>query len=336
MADVARAAGVHQTTVSLALRNQGRIPEPTRLRIQELAHKMGYRPNPLVSALIASRRQGSTHGQGAALAFLTTGRTRATWKRSSQYVCLFDALRRHADARGYAVSEFWLDEPRLTPERARRILLARGIRGLVVCPLPDNRHSLDFDFSDFAAVALGLTLHAPALDHVAGDYFELMQHALRRLVDGSFKRVGFATESSLSERVNHASLAAFLAGRSFAPRKILEPCVTDADWSAVVPGWIRERKPDAVMVATQAQFNATRAALETAGLSVPGDVSLVCLDCHTRDSAGGMVRDLDEEARSAIEWLTSRLERGALGIPARARTILVGGDWRDGASVRFP
>ncbi|HZZ57506.1 MAG TPA: LacI family DNA-binding transcriptional regulator, partial [Opitutaceae bacterium] len=46
LADVARKAGVHVTTVSLALRNNRRLPEPTRLRLQALAKRMGYAPDP--------------------------------------------------------------------------------------------------------------------------------------------------------------------------------------------------------------------------------------------------------------------------------------------------
>ena len=51
MQDVARAAGVHQTTVSLALRNDPRLPAATRERIQAHAKKLGYRPDPMLAAL---------------------------------------------------------------------------------------------------------------------------------------------------------------------------------------------------------------------------------------------------------------------------------------------
>lgn len=335
MADVAKAAGVHQTTVSLALRNQGRISEATRRRIRELAEKMGYRPNPLVSALIAGRRRGTMRGKGAGLAFLTTGKTRAQWRESPQYLALFDALRVHAEKRGYVLSEFWLSEPGMTPTRARRILLSRGIRGVVVCPLSGNRHQLDFDFSEFAAVSLGLTLHEPALDRVAGDYFSLMKQALARLLGAGFERIGFVTESAISERVGHVSLAAYLAERHLSPARVLPPCVMARGETAEVRAWLRGQKPDVVIVPTQASFNAMRTLLRDVGLRVPEDVSLVSLDCHAGGFTGGMVRDLEAEARAAVEWLTARVERAGFGVPMNPQTILVRGGWRDGASVRM-
>ena len=63
MKDVAKEAGVHQTTVSLALRNHPSLPKSTRDRIQELAHSMGYRPDPAISAIAAQRWScGTSHG----------------------------------------------------------------------------------------------------------------------------------------------------------------------------------------------------------------------------------------------------------------------------------
>lgn len=40
LADIAKRAEVHVTTVSLALRNHPRLPEKTRSRIQKLAKEM--------------------------------------------------------------------------------------------------------------------------------------------------------------------------------------------------------------------------------------------------------------------------------------------------------
>lgn len=50
MQDVASHVGVHQTTVSIALRNRPGIPEATRLKIQEAAIELGYRTDPAIEA----------------------------------------------------------------------------------------------------------------------------------------------------------------------------------------------------------------------------------------------------------------------------------------------
>ena len=48
MSDVAKAAGVSKNSVSLAFRNDPRIPVCTRERILRIAEKLGYQKNPTV------------------------------------------------------------------------------------------------------------------------------------------------------------------------------------------------------------------------------------------------------------------------------------------------
>ena len=53
--DIARASKLSVSGVSMAMRNDPSIPTATCVRVQHLAQKMGYRPNPYVSALMHSR-----------------------------------------------------------------------------------------------------------------------------------------------------------------------------------------------------------------------------------------------------------------------------------------
>jgi LacI family transcriptional regulator len=53
--DIAEEVGLHFTTVAEALRGSSRIKEATRLRVEEAAERMGYRPDPILSALSAYR-----------------------------------------------------------------------------------------------------------------------------------------------------------------------------------------------------------------------------------------------------------------------------------------
>ncbi|EIP98656.1 transcriptional regulator [Opitutaceae bacterium TAV1] len=345
MGDVARSAGVHPSTVSRALRNDRRIPEATRRRIRQAAEALDYRPNPLVAALVAGRRRRSRTGvsdgdqggdgePGCVLAFLTAWKTRGQWRGSRLYAAVFDAMQRHARRRGYALEEFWLGEPGMTPARLRRILIARGIRGIVVCPLPAGTHTLAFDFSGFAAVSLGYTLREPALDHVSYDYCAVLKEAIRRLRERGFRRIGFITTRNTSDRVAHLSLGAFLAERCLEPRRFPAPLVAPAWRPGALAAWVRGKRPDVVITPTQAECVALRTALEKARFRMPADVSLACLDCHDNSREGGMVRDTDVEACAVVELLAGRVERGQEGVPDLPQTILVGGRWRDGASLR--
>src|SRR5690606_34320050 len=61
--DVARACGVHPSTICLALKNSPSIPLPTRLRVQAVAEELGYRPN--VAARNLALLRGDKHGAGS-------------------------------------------------------------------------------------------------------------------------------------------------------------------------------------------------------------------------------------------------------------------------------
>lgn len=52
---IAREAGVHPSTVSLALRNSPKLPDATRHRIQQIARRCNYRPNVMARGLKGQR-----------------------------------------------------------------------------------------------------------------------------------------------------------------------------------------------------------------------------------------------------------------------------------------
>lgn len=55
---IAAEAGVSRAAVSMALRNHPRIPQPTRERIQSIANKLGWKPNPLLAEAMNAIRAG--------------------------------------------------------------------------------------------------------------------------------------------------------------------------------------------------------------------------------------------------------------------------------------
>jgi LacI family transcriptional regulator len=55
MADVAREAGVSLMTVSRVVNNKGELSESTRLRVQEVIDRLGYRPSDIARGLVTDR-----------------------------------------------------------------------------------------------------------------------------------------------------------------------------------------------------------------------------------------------------------------------------------------
>src|SRR3954467_13477885 len=78
--DIADRAAVSKATVSLALRDHSSIPPATRARIQGIADELGYRPNPLVSALMTYQRSAQPRPKAVTLALVMNFRRKDAWK----------------------------------------------------------------------------------------------------------------------------------------------------------------------------------------------------------------------------------------------------------------
>ena len=170
--DVANRAGVHRTTVSLALRDHPRNPQQTRERIKGLAEKLGYRVNPLVSALMQSRRMGKGV-KHVTLAYVTSHPTRYGWSPEGGHdrPNFFPGAVERASDFGYKLEHFWLTEPGMSTERFCNILSVRGINGLLIGRLPPGETSMELHWNRFSCVALGMTLRSPQLHHVTENHF---------------------------------------------------------------------------------------------------------------------------------------------------------------------
>lgn len=332
MVDIARKAGVHQSTVSRALRGDLALPAATRKRLTALAERMGYRPNPMVSALIAERRRGRPSGKGSVLAVLSAGLRPDGWRATAEgsYGHIYRFMEQHAHRLGYRLEEFALGDPHIGPERLQRILLSRGIRGVLLAPMPLEAKEIDFDLRAFAAVALRLYLQSPMLDQVTPDYFSVMNAALEKLNETGHRRVGFLSQIEVDERVRHRSLGAYLAHRQSVPTRYFKPLVFE-NWSdEAFLGWVRAGKPDAIVTSIHTNYVRVQKCLEKAGWSLPCDLSLICLDCHTDTREAGMVHNLELEAMSAINFLTKKVESADFGVPSQTCRLSIPGSWRDG------
>ena len=331
--DVATRAGVHRTTVSLALRDHARIPVATRERIKAIAAKLGYRINPLISALMQSRRSGRTV-KHVTLAYVTNYPTRFGWRPPHHDRPDFfpGAVERARDF-GYKLDHFWLAEPGMTPERFCDILSARGINGLIVGRLPPGQHALTLAWGRFSCVALGLTLRAPLLHHVTENHFDAAWQAMQRCQERGYRRVGFVfSEANDSPRVGDRWLGTFLAQQQlFPPADRLPPCPAVPADERTFRAWFEEVRPDALLAN---HGGPVLRWLDRMGLRVPRDVGLIDLaGDHPELECAGVCSNPAKLGALAVEMLIGLLHRNETGAPDYQHEILLTGEWRDGKTL---
>src|SRR5688572_3469539 len=70
LAEIARRSRASTFTVSLPLRHIPRVAEATRAHVCQVARELGYRPIPLVNALMTRVRSRRAHATGDVLGFI--------------------------------------------------------------------------------------------------------------------------------------------------------------------------------------------------------------------------------------------------------------------------
>lgn len=329
MQDVAHAAGVARSTVSMALRHDRSIPEATRRRIFSVAEKLGYRANPLVSALMTSlhaRRAGQRH---TVLAYVTTDPEFAPWRSYRMFIEMHEGAGNRATELGYRLEEFALRAPGMTPKRYVQMLQARGILGLVIAPLPHRERAIELDFADFAVMGIDMSVASPSIERVSNDHFQSMALAVAECRALGYRRIGLIVSRELSERLENRWLAAFhFAQRDLPPAQRVEPLLPEhtSDILAAIPPWQARERPDVVIMSE----------LDPHGhYPLPARVGLVSLSLEepSLGKVAGIFQDNRRMGAVAVEHLVARLERCEFGTDDRGRLNLVAGRWFAGATA---
>jgi LacI family transcriptional regulator len=344
-ADIARRAGVHPTTVSLALRNHPSIPQKTRERLQQLAEQMGYRPDPALRALIAYRHQGNPQPSGATLAYVTHAEERWAWKNSPAHAEFFAGATARAHQLGFQLEHFWAAEPGLRDERLSDILAARGITGVVFASYWSGEvEAANFDWSRLSAVKIDFLPRRPALHNVTNDQRSIMQLAMRKTRAAGYRRIGFIAPRWWDEFVDLAWTAGFLAEQQRSdPADWIPPLIfargrwlpaTEPEWVTVdaqeLRTWLDRHRPDVILSYSPFVVPAFRAL----GLRIPGDVAFVDTCLYEFDGrTAGVRHNCRRVGEVAIELVANQLQQHSHGIPPLQTTTLVDGTWMDGASL---
>jgi len=330
--NVAAAAGVHPSSISLAFAGSPKIPAATRERILAAAKKLGYVRDPMLSALAEYRHAKRPASFRGVIGWLCHSTARYDWRTAPEYRQYFSGLQRKAAQLGYKVSVFDLADYRENSGRVMAVMRARDVRGVLICPQPVAGTSLALDFSGFAAVAMGYTVRTPTLNVISSHFFDSMEQIARQICARGYRRIGYAVPAEHNERLAGNYLAAYLLSqRRFPPEDRLEPYEAAPPTLGSFRRWLREQKPDALITV----HYQVPGFLEELAVDVPRQlgVALVSVTERFREYAG-----IDEGCETiggiAAEFVASLVEHGQFGLPAPARRLHVEGVWHEGKSLR--
>lgn len=332
--DIAKKSGYSRSTVSLALRNHPSIPEKTRKKIVKAAEAVGYKPNPLVAALMAQiRDKKRIHEEKIALIFRFS-ETMSERKHPDTFIpALYNALRKHAVKQGFGIDEFYLGKDPIPEKRLSKILSARGTHGVIFFPGRDNLQ-LEYptlDWNIFATVIIGYNTNKTNHHQVASDYTYDIDASIERVHSNGYRKIGLAITRIVSDSTNDAWLSRYLRYQhkhvdvTKIPPLISEELHFD---KATLLEWYHEHKPEVILVAGRAIYDT----LIEAGVKIPQDVKIVNLVQRGEEGLAGVNPHTGEVGRAAIDLLASLLRSNQIGLPDFPRSVAIKGHWVDGKS----
>ncbi|TVR51751.1 MAG: LacI family transcriptional regulator [Puniceicoccaceae bacterium] len=334
--DIAAQLGVSAMTVSAALRNTKGVSAGMRKRVREVADRLGYRPDPMVSALTAYRLRVRPKLRHNTLAFVTDWPTREDWKSlSADFPRYYAGARERAEELGYAINHFWVRGEARDAAHASKVLAARGVEGVLVSPMPEPEADLGLDWKRFAGVALGVTMEKSGLPYVSHNQFSGMRLLCRELRKLGYRRIGFAIQSWVVARTGHRWLAAYLAEEvaQAGDNDRVPPFLEGWETAGMGPllAWLERERPEVVISVTPALIED----LERAGWRVPEDLGFAspCTD-SLESRVAGIFQHPEEIGAAAAEFLHALLMQGRRGKPHPRPMMLLDGSWHPGATVR--
>ena len=332
--DLARMAGVSHTTISLALRNDPSISKELRNRIQSIAAQHNYQPDPALAVLNAYRLgKNITPFQGN-IAWIINFEHKEDWRRMLQTEGYFEGARKRAQELGYNLEEFWIGAPDLTPKRATQILATRGVRGIIVAPLP-TAGEIDLDWSQFSSVVLGYSLTNPKLHMVMNHQSRNMRIVVRRLHDMGYRRIGFAMPQSVDERIDHSYLSGFMIEQYILPDSACKiPFMLSENFDEKsFNAWFDENKPDVVISSASSIYQVIEW-LNKKNLRIPKDIGVALAALPFGDTLiSGISENVHLIGAMAVDAVVAMIHRNEVGIPSQPTRTLIQGIWIPGKTI---
>ena len=194
------------TTVSAALRGNPSVTPATRERVRQAAEQIGYRPNPLASALMSEMRRSRNGVFRGILVLLHLDDSEDPRRQA----IVAGATRRAAEL-GFKTDQLVAGKNGCDAARLNDILAARGVSGVLALPSTDKERLAWVDWTRYPALYAGIPDEHTRLHAVCADYYSAMETTLHRLHALGHARPGLVLHADIEPAVLARWKAAYCA-----------------------------------------------------------------------------------------------------------------------------
>jgi DNA-binding LacI/PurR family transcriptional regulator len=319
---IAAEADLTHATVSMALRNHPSIPTKTRRRIQRIAEKVGYRPDPEVAKLMHHLRQKHKPRFKSIIAALTNIPKGADFP----YLSLIEkGARDAAAALGYGFEIQRVDAIETRNVSLQRILRSRGIEGVVLLPMKHAMPLNDLlDWSFFTVIAATWGVLSPDFHRVLPDQFGNNLLICEELVRLGHRRIGLVLDARTDMVVGHRFTAPIAWQNTLGGTEDVRPFIHPPGDLSGLQAWFARERPDAIIAGEE---SVARMIARELRLKIPGPVGFALIERQSDDLISGIDQRAEDIGRAAITQAHERMKSGEKGIPAVPSITMIKGRW---------
>ena len=333
MAQLARRLGISPSTVSRALKSDPRISSKVRAEVAAAAATVGYRPNPMISALMSSRRRKGGGDEVGTIALVTDYHGNEDWRTKDVCRWEYEGVCMRAEETGYRVEEFPMAAFSHDFTKLGKVLVSRGIRGVLFGFSRERTITglKGLELNSFSIAGLSTYFREVPLNRANFHGFHNVGLAMDELMAEGRKRIGLVVPE-MNNRVSGFLWSG--AALDWQRRNILgEPCVPflppagreETDF----PRWLKREKPDSLLVYKLP----VKSWLSRMGLRVPEDVHVSFLYRNAGEIAEwpGIDGNLRMVGAAALDLVIEGLNTNRTGLPPYPKEVLIKGLWKASA-----
>lgn len=331
--DIAEACGVSRNTVSQALRNSPLVAKTTRDAIQSKAAELGYVKDPQLSRIMTQlgerrKRKDVVREEVAYLKCIHTATESGDEKDEPSHPEFFSGAQAFLASQGYRLTSFPFANDKRRVSQLNRIFASRGIRGVIVSPLPPGLDSIDLKWENLAAVALGRQLRQPLIDRVDINYANHCRICYLELRNLGCRRIALSMPRVYDRILNYSVRSTYLGQASLDDPVSTIP-ILDANFPAhreidvdEAVSWIEKNRADGVICLDietpvfRKAINSLKRKVELANLRIS--------NCKTEQ---GMLPSAKAVGETAAQQLFGDLTFGRYGPPKYPKLIQIAGRW---------
>lgn len=328
--DIAQETGYHYTTVARALKNNPLLRKETRKEIQSKAEEMGYRPDPMLQALVKYRHENNPRKSTPTIAFLSHQGPLKSLRNTGGWPYYAGALAQ-AEHLGYQLQFFWHAEPGISDRRWTQILLTRNIHMLISANFPSGCSDLKLEWDEFSAVKISVAPSFPPVDTVSCNQMQTVRKAFQKLREKGYRRIAMIYDKATDDRLGNMWTAGFLVEQQNIPaeERILPH---DLDYSRnpeKLGKFVDEQNVDAIMSYVDVHLEM----LQEYGFSIPEHVAYASLNVSREDKLAGMSQSYYQVGVAAVNHVTKLYESNSRGFPYLPSVQYIDSVWMDGHTV---